>query len=112
MTPDDYRSVLRKIAKKNGLTLENNHAFRIALNSYVFIPLGIVETERAKLLGHSVDVNLKHYTFALDDDESLDNTRALLDRTNENSCTQRVPIIIDFEQKKRTLKAAKLKGSY
>ena len=111
MSPDDYRSALRKIAKKNGLTLENNHAFRIALNSYVFIPLGIVETERAKLLGHSVDVNLKHYTFALDDDESLDNTRLLLDSTNEKSCTQRVPIIVNFEQKKRTLQAAKLKGS-
>ena len=81
------------------------------MNSYVFIPLGIVETERAKLLGHSVDVNLKHYTFALDDDESLDNTRLLLDSTNEKSCTQRVPIIVNFEQKKRTLQAAKLKGS-
>lgn len=112
MSPDDYRSALRKIAKKDGLALENNHAFRMALNSYVFIPLGIVETERAKLLGHSVDVNLKHYTFALDDDKSLEQTRTLLDGSVQKTvCTQRVPNIIDFEQKKRTLQAAKLKGS-
>lgn len=51
-----------------GLELCNNHAFRIALNSYVFIPMGLDAPERAKLLGHSVETNLKHYTFARTDE--------------------------------------------
>lgn len=51
-----------------GLSLSNNHAFRMALNSYVFIPMGLPATERAKILGHSVETNLKHYTFARSDD--------------------------------------------
>ena len=35
----------------------------MAFNSYVLIPLGIPVTDRAKLLGHSVETNLKHYSF-------------------------------------------------
>lgn len=40
----------------------------MALNSYVFIPMGLPVTERAKILGHSVDTNLKYYSFARADD--------------------------------------------
>lgn len=36
----------------------------MALNSYVYVPMGLPVTERAKLLVHSVDTNLRHYTFA------------------------------------------------
>ena len=34
------------------------------LNSNVFIPLGIPVTERARMLGHSVETNLRKYSFA------------------------------------------------
>ena len=33
-------------------------------NSYVLIPKGIQVTNRARLLGHSPEVNLKNYSFA------------------------------------------------
>lgn len=36
----------------------------MALNSNVFIPLGIPVTERARMLGHSVETNLRKYSFA------------------------------------------------
>lgn len=39
-------------------------ALRMALNSNVFIPLGIPVTERARMLGHSVETNLRKYSFA------------------------------------------------
>ena len=40
----------------------------MALNSYVYIPMGLPVTERANLLGHSVETNLAHYTFARTED--------------------------------------------
>lgn len=115
MTPDDYRSALRKITQKAGVTLSNNHAFRIALNSYVLIPMGLAESERAKLLGHSVKVNLEHYTYPLQDfsediekkfDEFYSGTESAI-----QPVAQPVAQIIDFTQKKRTLEASKIKGS-
>lgn len=36
----------------------------MSLNSNVFIPLGIPVTERARLLGHSVETNEKYYSYA------------------------------------------------
>ncbi len=33
-------------------------------NSYILIPHGIETPDRAQILGHSVETNLKHYTFA------------------------------------------------
>lgn len=62
-----YHSCLRTMCKKlfgEDCDVTNNHAFRMSLNSNVFIPKGIVVTERARLLGHSVQTNLKHYSFA------------------------------------------------
>ena len=32
-------------------------------NSYVLIPAGIVVTDRARILGHSPEVNLNNYSF-------------------------------------------------
>ncbi len=63
-TTSGYYKALYNLSKKLDLNLTNNHAFRIALNSYVLIPMGIPVTERAKMLGHSVDTNLKYYSFA------------------------------------------------
>lgn len=64
VTTGGYESFIHKVCKRLGFKVTNNHAFRMSLNSNVFIPLGIPETERAKLLGHSVETNLKHYSFA------------------------------------------------
>lgn len=61
--PSDYDGALRRLCKRIGVSRTNNHALRMALNSYVFIPLGIQVTDRAKLLGHSVETNLKYYSF-------------------------------------------------
>lgn len=36
---------------------------RMYFNSYVLIPLGVLVTDRAKLLGHSVETNQKRYSF-------------------------------------------------
>ena len=36
----------------------------MSLNSNIFIPKGLPVTERARLLGHSVETNLKRYSFA------------------------------------------------
>jgi len=36
--------------------------------------MGMDVTERAKILGHSVETNLKHYTFSLSDDHLDDLT--------------------------------------
>ncbi len=63
-----YYESLYRVTHKLGLKLSNNHAFRMSLNSYVYVPMGLPATERAKLLGHSVDTNLRHYTFARTDD--------------------------------------------
>lgn len=40
----------------------------MALNSYVFVPMGLPISERARLLGHSPEVNLKYYTFAREEE--------------------------------------------
>lgn len=50
--------------KRIDLPVTNNHAFRMSVSSNVLIPLGIPVTDRARLLGHSVDTNLQHYSFA------------------------------------------------
>lgn len=59
-----YEKFLHRICKNLGFTITNNHAVRMYFNSYVLIPKGIEVTNRAKLLGHSVEVNLKNYSFA------------------------------------------------
>jgi len=61
---ESYETCLRRMLKSLGYQVTNNHAFRMSLNSNVFIPLGIPETERARLLGHTVEVNLKYYSFS------------------------------------------------
>ena len=59
-----YEKFLARLCKSQKLEVTNNHAFRMSLNSNVFIPLGIPVTTRALLLGHSVEVNLKNYSYA------------------------------------------------
>ena len=59
-----YEKFLTRLCKSQGLEVTNNHALRMSLNSNVFIPLDIPVTTRALLLGHSVEVNLKFYSYA------------------------------------------------
>ncbi len=43
---------------------DKNHALRMSLNSNVLIPLGISVADRAAMLGHSVETNLRFYSYA------------------------------------------------
>ena len=48
-----------------GYDVTNNHAFRMSLNSNVLdAKLHLPAAKRAELLGHSVETNLKYYTYA------------------------------------------------
>ena len=62
-----------------GYEITNNHAFRMSLNSNVFIPLGLPVTQRAYLLGHSVEVNERKYSHSRT--ESLVDIKEILDRS-------------------------------
>lgn len=73
---DAYETFLRRMMQSLKMPVTNNHAFRMSLNSNVFIPLGIPETERAQMLGHSVETNLKYYSYGRKD--NLDNLLELL----------------------------------
>lgn len=79
-----------RLCRAQGLEVTNNHAFRMSLNSNVFIPLGIPVTTRAQLLGHSVEVNLKFYSYA--EKDNLQEVCDLLDsrqvnpRSTHDSC--------------------------
>lgn len=64
VTTVSYEKCLKRVCDSLGFEISNNHAFRMSLNSNVFIPLGIPVTTRALWLGHSVEVNLKHYSYA------------------------------------------------
>lgn len=76
-TTAGYYEALYRLCKKLGLQLSNNHAFRMALNSYVYVPAGMDVATRAKILGHSVETNLRFYTFSRTD-EYLDEVAEML----------------------------------
>ena len=78
ITVRGYTTALGKIAKKLELDLSNNHALRMSYNSYVLTEKWLGAPDRAKLLGHSVETNLRNYTFSKSD-EYLDELRAVLD---------------------------------
>lgn len=71
---------IERVCKKLGFKIVNNHAFRISLNSNVFIPKGIPVTQRAYLLGHSIEVNLKHYSYCRT--EELNQISKILNEAN------------------------------
>ena len=54
---------LKRLCRKLKIPITNNHAIRMYFNSYVMIPAGIPVTDRAKILGHSPEINLKNYSF-------------------------------------------------
>ena len=73
--------------------------------------MGLPVTERAKLLGHSIDTNLKHYTFARTDEyleelsKKIDAFNATERRTESESekGTSGYLKILTFSKNKRTL---------
>lgn len=100
ITTRGYSCFLRRLCRHYGLSITNNHAFRMSLNSNVLIPNGICVTDRAKLLGHSVATNLKYYSYAKKD--YIENARNVL---NSISTPSREPLenpynTIPFRQKK------------
>ena len=50
---------------------------RMSFNSNVLLPMGISVADRAALLGHSIETNINHYSYA--DKNYLENVR---DRLN------------------------------
>jgi integrase len=66
---DAYETCLRRLLSGMGYSITNNHAFRMTLNSNILdAKLRLPPAKRAELLGHSVEANLKYYTFATKDD--------------------------------------------
>lgn len=100
---DAYITFLRRLCQSKHFHVTNNHALRMSLNSNVLIPKGVSVADRAAMLGHSIETNLRHYSFAQKD--YLDNVRAILDSDCEEMCentsgTPREPHkIIQFSKK-------------
>lgn len=93
-----YSQRLRRLCKSLGFTITNNHAFRMTLNSNVFIPLGIPVTQRAYLLGHSVEVNERYYSHSKTD--SLIDVQAILNGNTEDTHAHSRSNIVSFRNKK------------
>ena len=74
--------------------VRGNHALRKSLNSNVFILLGIPVTERARMLGHSVETNLRFYSYAGKD--TNDEICTLLNRNSQSSQIAETPGILAF----------------
>ena len=79
LNKETYSQRLRRMCKRMGYEITNNHAFRMSLNSNVFIHLGLPVTQRARLLGHSVEVNERKYSHSRT--ESLVDIKEILDRS-------------------------------
>ena len=75
ITPDSYEQNLRRACAKLGIATSNNHAFRIAYNSRL-IEKGFTVSDRALILGQSVETNERHYSIS--DRRRLDDLRAKL----------------------------------
>lgn len=80
---DAYVTFLRRLCSSKGLKVTNNHALRMSLNSNVLLPLGISAADRAAMLGHSIETNLKFYSFA--QKGYLGTVRDLLDNQSNKS---------------------------
>ena len=75
---DAYTTCLRRLLRSLNYEVSNNHAFRMSLNSNVLeAKHGLRPAKRAELLGHSVETNLRYYTYATKD--SMDDLVNLFD---------------------------------
>ena len=101
---DAYITCLRRLLRSLNYNVTNNHAFRMSLNSNVLASkLGLPAAKRAELLGHSVETNLRYYTYATKD--SMDDLVDLFDlNCQEPAKTLEVSPrshqnVVDFKQK-------------
>lgn len=100
-----YESFLRRICRKCGFKITNNHAFRMSFNSNVLIQNGIAVTDRAQLLGHSVATNLNYYSFAQKDAvEKVRNLLNGLDSKKEPVYGKKEPAEVMIFNSKKALK--------
>ena len=76
-----YESFLSRICKHLGIDAKGNHAFRRTLNS-TMLANGIDVAIRSKLLGHSIETNLKYYSYP--DMDYLDIARSTLNNAIGN----------------------------
>ena len=84
----------------------------MALNSYVLVPAGFTEAERARMLGHSVETNRKYYTFDKSTQYMDEKTNRLnqFNAKNNNMAPHGTSKIIDIETKKESQESAKFKA--
>ena len=95
LNKETYSQRLRRMCKRMGYNITNNHAFRMSLNSNVLIPLGILATKRAYLLGHSVEINERYYSHMRT--ESLEGIKEILNQSFTQRSRRK---LIKFEKKK------------
>lgn len=105
-----YQTCLRRLLQHLGYQITNNHAFRMSLNSNILIgKYDLPPSKRAKLLGHSIETNEKHYSFCCKD-EDLNDLYDLMNQSNFKEVTPRSHLnVINFENKKNP-ESATLKG--
>ncbi len=112
---DAYISCLHRLLASMSYDVTNNHAFRMSLNSNVLdAKLHLPVAKRAELLGHSVETNLKYYTYAekqdLDDLVNLFDSEALKPAKTLEVAPRLHQNLIKFD-KNRSLKSSKFKAS-
>lgn len=104
---DAYITCLRRMLKSLGFEITNNHAFRMSLNSNILAgKLNLPVAKRAELLGHSVETNMKYYTYATKDD--MDDLVNLFNVETEVSPRSHQNVI-DFGKRKKP-ESAKFKA--
>lgn len=102
---DAYETCLRRLCRSIGMPLTNNHAFRMSLNSNVFIGQhNFPSNVRAKLLGHSIQTNERFYSYSSKDTD-LDDICSKLN--NVGQVAPRWHQIIPFKAKEKSLESAK-----
>lgn len=112
---DAYISCLHRLLASMGYDITNNHAFRMSLNSNVLdAKLHLPVAKRAELLGHSVETNLKYYTYAskgdMDDLVDLFDSEGLKPAKTLEVAPWLHQNLIKFD-KNRSLKSSKFKAS-
>ena len=112
---DAYISCLHRLLASMSYDVTNNHAFRMSLNSNVLdAKLHLPAAKRAELLGHSVETNLKYYTYAekqdMDDLVELFDSAAPKPAKTLEVAPRSHQNLIKFD-KNRSLKSSKFKAS-
>ncbi len=96
LNKETYAQRLRRMCRRMGYTITNNHAFRMSLNSNVLIPLDLRVTERAYLLGHSVEINERYYSHM-----RTDSLTDIKDKLNKSFTQRSRSKLIDFPDKRK-----------